>query len=186
VSEEGRRVHGRWFALGRILSLFLAISAAATPLRQTLPQTTWEAVEERLTTSPIPAYRHVAPSTNSDGVMGEGTYGRAGFFVGDVEITGKLQVNGGKSFRLDHPLDLQYKYLNHSVVESPEMKNVYDGLVELDEDGSGWVQLPEYFEELNRDFRYQLTPIGSPAPQLHVAEEVSENRFRIAGGEGGL
>jgi len=44
-------------------------------------------------------------------------------------------------------------------------------------------ELPEWFQELNQDFRYQLTAIGSPAPQLHIAEEVSENRFRIAGGE---
>ncbi len=81
-------------------------------------------------------------STNSDGVRGESTSGRAGFFVGRVEITGNLQVNGQKTFRLDHPLEPENKYVNHFVVESPEMKNVYDSLVELDEDGSAWVQLP--------------------------------------------
>jgi hypothetical protein len=44
--------------------------------------------------------------------------------------------------------------------------------------------LPEYFEELNRDLCYQLSAIGAPAPGLYIAEEVSENRFKIAGGEG--
>jgi hypothetical protein len=48
--------------------------------------------------------------------------------------------------------------------------------------GEAVVQLPTYFETLNRDFRYQLTPIGAPAPGLYVSEEVSANRLRIAGG----
>jgi hypothetical protein len=46
--------------------------------------------------------------------------------------------------------------------------------------------LPEWFEALNGDFRYQLTAIGGFAPNLHVAEEVSENRFKIAGGQEGM
>ena len=76
-------------------------------------------------------------------------------------------------------------YLNHSFIESPQRRNLYDGVSELGEDGSAWVELLEWFEELNRDFRYQLTAIGSPAPELHVAEEISEKRFKIAGGERG-
>jgi hypothetical protein len=66
------------------------------------------------------------------------------------------------------------------------MKNVYDGVARLDEDGAAWVELPEWFEALNGDFRYQLTAVGGSAPNLHVAEEVSENRFKIAGGEEGM
>ena len=42
-----------------------------------------------------------------------------------------------------------------------------------------------YFEALNRDIRYQLTPIGVFAP-LYVAEEARDNRFRIAGGRPGM
>ena len=42
--------------------------------------------------------------------------------------------------------------------------------------------LPEWFEALNRDFRYQLTSIGGFAP-IYVAEEISNNRFKIAGGK---
>ena len=51
--------------------------------------------------------------------------------------------------------------------------------------GEAWIGLPEWFEALNRDFRYQLTAIGAPSPNLYVAEEVSGNRFKIAGGEPG-
>jgi hypothetical protein len=34
---------------------------------------------------------------------------------------------------------------------------------------------------LNFEFRYQLTPIGAPAPGLYVASEVKGNQFQIAG-----
>jgi hypothetical protein len=47
------------------------------------------------------------------------------------------------------------------------------------------VELPEYFEALNKDFRYQLTCIGGHAP-IYVAQKISGNRFRIAGGRQGL
>jgi hypothetical protein len=65
------------------------------------------------------------------------------------------------------------------------MMNVYNGNVVLDAGGEAVVDLPEWFEALNRDFRYQLTAIGRPGPDLHVADEISGNRFRIAGGKGG-
>jgi hypothetical protein len=38
------------------------------------------------------------------------------------------------------------------------------------------------FESLNSEFRYQLTPIGAPGPNLQIAEEISNQRFKIAGG----
>jgi len=58
------------------------------------------------------------------------------------------------------------------------MKNIYDGTVMTDENGEAVVQLPAWFEALNRDFRYQLTVIGVFA-QAIVAEEIKENRFTI-------
>jgi hypothetical protein len=105
----------------------------------------------------------------------------AGYFDGGIKV-----VNGPKAFQIDHPLDPQNKYLVHNAVESSEMKNVYDGVARLDKEGAAWVELPEWFEALNGDFRYQLTAVGGSAPGLHVAEEVSENRFKIAGGEEGM
>jgi hypothetical protein len=58
--------------------------------------------------------------------------------------------------------------------------------VAADANGEAWVELPEWFEALNRDYRYQLTPIGAPGPNLYIAEEIRNNRFKIAGGTPGM
>ena len=112
---------------------------------------------------------------------GDGS-GLAGNFNGDVDVSGTLSKGGG-SFKIDHPQDPTGKYLQHGFVESPQMTNIYKGNVTLDASGAATVRLPDYFESVNRDFQYQLTAIGAAAPRLHVAEEVSNNTFRIAGGE---
>lgn len=88
-------------------------------------------------------------------------------------------------FKIDHPLDPLHKYLQHSFVESPDMKNVYDGLVTLDKHGEAWISLPDWFQVLNSDFRYQLTAVGTPSPHLYVASEMASNKFKIAGGKPG-
>jgi hypothetical protein len=121
------------------------------------------------------------------GIHGLGFQGAlAGLFDGDVQVNGNLSATGTKSFKIDHPLDPANKYLVHSCVESPDMKNIYDGVATLDAEGSASVALPAYFEALNKDFRYQLTAIGAPAPGLFVAEKIAKNRFKIAGGRPGL
>jgi hypothetical protein len=66
------------------------------------------------------------------------------------------------------------------------MKNMYDGIAILDSSGSAIVNVPAWFVALNKDFRYQLTPIGAPGPNLYVAEEISKNSFKIAGGSQGM
>ncbi|RKX18888.1 MAG: hypothetical protein DRP51_08375, partial [Candidatus Zixiibacteriota bacterium] len=101
----------------------------------------------------------------------------AGYFSGNVNITGTLSKAGG-SFMIDHPLDPANKYLYHSFVESPDMMNIYNGNVTTDGDGFATVELPDYFGALNKDFRYQLTVIGDFA-QAIVAEEISGNQFTI-------
>ena len=108
----------------------------------------------------------------------------AGLFNGNVTITGTLSKGGG-SFKIDHPLDPENRYLSHSFVESPDMKNVYDGNVVLDAKGEATVTLPDWFEALNKDFRYQLTALGAPGPNLYVADEIADHQFRIAGGTPG-
>ena len=112
-------------------------------------------------------------------------FGLAGEFDGDVEISGMLSKGGG-SFKIDHPLDPENRYLSHSFVESPDMKNIYDGVAKLDSNGELVVEMPEWFSALNRDFRYLLTPVGAPMPGLYIAEELSNNRFKIAGGAAGV
>jgi hypothetical protein len=134
-------------------------------------------------------------STGANGVYVEsaainGVYvgsagGYAGYFDGDVYVSGTIN-KGAVGFKIDHPLDPENRYLYHSGVESPDMMNVYNGNVILDASGEAWVNLPDWFEALNRDFRYQLTPIGGPGPGLYIAEKVQNNRFKIAGGEPGL
>jgi hypothetical protein len=103
---------------------------------------------------------------------------------GNLSVQGMLSKGAG-SFKIDHPLDPENKYLYHSFVESPDMMNIYNGNAILDDSGEAIVQLPAYFEALNGDFRYQLTPIGRHAP-VFVADEISGNRFRIAGGRPGM
>ena len=103
--------------------------------------------------------------------------GLAGKFNGDVDVTGMLSKGGG-SFKIDHPLDPETRYLYHSFVESPDMKNIYDGNVVTDANGEAMVELPAYFEALNRDFRYQLTVLGTFA-QAIVAKKIKDNRFVI-------
>jgi hypothetical protein len=103
--------------------------------------------------------------------------GYAGYFAGSVHVTGTLSKGGG-GFKIDHPLDPGNKYLYHSFVESPDMKNIYDGVVTTNDAGYATVELPEWFGALNKDFRYQLTVIGQFA-QAIVAEEIADNRFSI-------
>ena len=110
--------------------------------------------------------------------------GTAGYFQGNVHVFGTLTKSAG-AFLIDHPLDPANKYLSHSFVESDEMKNVYDGVATLDHHGEAVVTLPNWFEALNKDFRYQLTCIGQNAP-VFIADKVHDNQFRIAGGYEGM
>lgn len=100
-----------------------------------------------------------------------------GFYAGNLNVTGKL-TKGSGSFKIDHPLDPANKYLSHSFVESPDMMNVYNGNITTDRHGLATVNLPDYFESLNGDFRYQLTVIGQFA-QAIVKREIANNRFTI-------
>jgi hypothetical protein len=156
-------------------------------------------------------YGVYAVSNTGYGLYARGESGLAADLEGNVTIRGTLQKAGG-SFKIDHPLDPANKYLSHSFVESPDMKNVYDGVVVLDDKGEADIELPDWFGALNKDFRYQLTAIGAPGPNLYIAEEISSDaiattdysrtsssnnsnknkkknnssRFKIAGGTSGM
>jgi len=121
-----------------------------------------------------------------------GGFGVAARFAGEVDagvikataISGtRLDISGTKNFKIDHPLDPANKYLYHASIESSDVLNLYSGNVRLDGKGEAVVQLPEWFGALNTDFRYQLTSIGAPGPELYVAEEIHNNQFKIAGGK---
>lgn len=110
------------------------------------------------------------------------TGGTAGYFSGAVEVTGSLSKGGG-SFKIDHPLDPANKFLYHSFVESPDMMNVYNGNVVTDAQGYATITMPEWFETLNRDFRYQLTVLDEDDSDefilVKVTREMRENHFTI-------
>jgi hypothetical protein len=118
-------------------------------------------------------------STSAYGVYGYSGSTYAGYFDGSLYAT---SANAAiKNFRIDHPLDPAGAVLMHSCVESNERKLVYDGVVTTDARGEATVELPGYFEALNRDLRYQLTPLGDA--RTWVKREVSGNRFTIATSE---
>ena len=117
---------------------------------------------------------------------GAGVYGEAwantntnwaGYFGGDVNVTGTIYMPAMIS-RIDHPLDPENRYLQHSDIQSPDMINVYTGNTVTDDNGDAVVALPDYFAEINRDFRYQLTVVGQFA-QAIVAKKIEDNQFSI-------
>ncbi len=129
-------------------------------------------------------------SSTGVGVYASNPKGTAFLSYGSAKVVGNLQVTGsiskgGGSFLIDHPLDPENKELYHSFVESAEMKNIYDGVVVLDQRGEAVVSLPEWFGALNTDCRYQLTCLGGYAP-VYIASEITKNQFTIAGGQAGL
>jgi hypothetical protein len=111
--------------------------------------------------------------------------GLAGLFDGDVAIIGDL-IGGSVVQKMDDPLDPANKYLSHSAVESPDMMNIYNGIATLDASGEAAITMPDWFGALNRDFRYQLTAVGAPGPNLYIAEKLANNEFKIAGGKPGM
>jgi hypothetical protein len=108
----------------------------------------------------------------------------AGYFAGDVVVAGTL-YGGTPAVRIDHPLNPEGRYLTHAGVESDELLNVYSGNATLDAQGEATVVMPNWFEALNQDYRYQLTCVGGFAP-VYIAETIEGNRFSIAGGEPGM
>ncbi len=97
--------------------------------------------------------------------------------ITNLDVTTSFSKPSG-TFKIDHPLDPANKYLYHSFVESPDMMNIYNGNITTDSEGFATVTLPDWFEALNKDFRYQLTVIGQFA-QAIVASEIESNQFQI-------
>ena len=85
--------------------------------------------------------------------------GWAGYFEGRVFVNGAFSASGTKAFQIDHPLSPETHYLNHFCAEGPEPYNLYRGNVTTDAQGYAVVQLPDYFEAVNRDPTYHLTVI---------------------------
>lgn len=114
------------------------------------------------------------------GVMGTCSTATLGY---GVFASGDLGASGVKSFRIDHPFDPENKYLLHYSSESPFPQNFYSGNVVTDGEGKAWVQLPEYFGEINRNFKYQLTVVEDGESDsfvvAKVARKIRNNRFMV-------
>lgn len=100
-----------------------------------------------------------------------------------LDTDGNLTVSGSisgatKNFKIDHPLDPANKTLTYTSIESPDMKNIYDGNITTNAKGEATVTMPDYFSALNKDFRYQLTVIGRFA-QAIISDEINGNQFKI-------
>jgi hypothetical protein len=99
--------------------------------------------------------------------------------TGKVVVNGDFTVVGVKAFTMDHPLDPENKILMHAAVESNEVINSYSGNITTDASGKATVNLPDYFGAINKDFRYQLTVVGTFA-QAIISKEIVSNQFEIA------
>ncbi len=113
------------------------------------------------------------------GVLGETADESRGYGVFSF---GRIGATRTKEFLIDHPLYPETHFLHHFCAEGPDPYNIYRGTVVLDARGEAWVQLPDYFEAINRDPSYHLTAVGAPMPNLHIAQKIRGNRFKIAGG----
>ncbi|MDW8052840.1 MAG: hypothetical protein RMJ83_10235 [Armatimonadota bacterium] len=105
-----------------------------------------------------------------------------------VEISSGMRVNGSfvvtgqpKSFMIDHPLDPENYYLLHFCSEAPEPLNIYRGNVVTDAQGYAVIQLPAYYEAINRDPSYHLTVVDNSDDfvLVKVVREIQNNQFVI-------
>jgi hypothetical protein len=122
--------------------------------------------------------RSDSPDSSAYGVYGAEPAGGAGHAV---YAFGSLAATGTKSFQIDHPLHPETHYLNHFCTEAPEPLNAYSGNVITDAQGYATIQLPPYFESINRDFRYQLTVIDDSDDFVlaKVVRKIQNNQFVI-------
>ncbi|MGH1388240.1 hypothetical protein [Kordia sp.] len=119
--------------------------------------------------------------TGSYGVVGQNT----GVSNNAIHANGNLSASGTKTFKIDHPLDPENKYLKHFSIESNEILNVYRGIATFDANGKAVIAMPDYYESINKNPSYQLTPIGAAMSGLYIERELTNGNFVIAGGISG-
>jgi hypothetical protein len=134
-------------------------------------------------------YDAIGPLGNAVGTYGYGYVGVWGDQTDpngfSIYANGDFGAAGTKAFAIDHPLDPEEKYLKHYSVESNEVLNMYRGTVAFNDNGEAMVTMPDYFDAVNANFSYQLTPIGGYAP-LYIKEKLNNGVFVIAGGQAGM
>lgn len=111
---------------------------------------------------------------------GVGVLGQGGWY--GVLSNGDFGATGTKTFLIDYPEDPENKMLKHFSIESNEVLNMYRGTANFDANGRAIISLPDYYDSINKNPSYQLTPIGAAMPNLYVEAEISNGQFVIAGG----
>lgn len=113
---------------------------------------------------------------------GIGLYGNAtGASQFAVFANGDHGGTGLKSFLIDDPEDPTNKMLRHFCTEGNQPLNAYSGNVTTDGQGYAWVTLPSYIDDINKDFRYQLTVLdeGDDFVQVKVCKKMTGGRFQV-------
>lgn len=188
ASSAGRGVHGLASSTTGINFGVSGISASSAGrgilgLTQSLTGTTYGGYFETASTSGRGVFGIATNTTASGtpfGVLGQADTGTNGY---GVYASGDLGASGVKSFRIDHPQDPENKYIVHYSSESPFPQNFYNGNVTTDGNGYAWVELPEYFADINTNFKYVLTVVDNVDANEFVLAKISKkivgNRFQI-------
>jgi hypothetical protein len=110
-------------------------------------------------------------SQSSNGVYGASGTGNAGYFNGNVVITGSLSVTDCTGC-VRAPLKSE-------AVRPSGAARAYDGMVTTNKHGFATVAMPGSFPGAGRTFRYQLTIVGHSFAQAIVWTPMSSGRFTI-------
>ncbi len=185
-SSSGTGVHGEAFAPNGFTfgGDFATNSPDGRGVRGNATATTGLAVGGRFATASTAGIGVWATSNASSGttyaVLGDNSVNGSGW---GLYALGHSGASGVKAFRIDHPDDPENKYLLHYSSESPMPQNFYVGNVVTDSKGYAWVELPDYFSEINANFKYQLTVVddadSSAFVQAKVSKKIRDGRFQV-------
>lgn len=129
-------------------------------------------------------YGEASNGTGAAGVIGKSTTGYAGWFEGNVNVTGSLTTPAA-FLQVDHPESPADRWYQQALVGAFERVTVLSGNAVSGANGRVVVRVPEIFGRTHTDVRYQVTPIGRAA-QPFIAKELADGRFTIDAGAAGV
>jgi hypothetical protein len=102
----------------------------------------------------------------------------AGYFTGDVEVKGSLEVTGTVTVDNDGT--------PYTAATSPDELAIYTGEATLDGTGSATITLPDEVSDLYTTFTYQVTPLASTATVPYISSQfnTANDQFVISGEAG--
>jgi len=121
-----------------------------------------------------------ADSPDGYGLYGENTAGGvAGYFTGDVEVKGSLEVTGTVTVDNDGT--------PYTAATSPDELAIYTGNVTLDGSGNATITLPDEVSDLYTTFTYQVTPLASTTTVPYISSQFNPtNDEFVISGEAGI